>query len=305
MIDQESPATDNASPEELIARVFDDKHLNTLSLVLSAADITHRIRIVSRNHMEIYVAEALGEKAHQEIEAYTVENINWPVQFEKSPDFQPIFRAMSPLIIGSLAVIHSLAGDWQPEALWFVKGAGNSQAILRDLEVFRLVTALTLHADVVHLLGNCVLGGFLLHYFLQLTGNGIGLFAMLLTAVLANYLNLLVHGSGHVFVGFSTAVFSIIGMLCTMSFAFKTSRIVVHFFMPVMAGLALLAMLGSEGERTDLGSHLFGLLCGLVVGNFARLPFFPSLRSSFWLQTCLASAFFIAIYGSWLLAFTR
>ncbi|MDK9709218.1 MAG: rhomboid family intramembrane serine protease [Desulforhopalus sp.] len=255
--------------------------------------------------MEIYVAEALAEKAHLEIENYTVENKDWPLHFKKTPVFQPIFRAMSPLIIGCMTAIYGITGDWQPEAIWFIKGAGNSESILNDLELFRLVTALTLHADVVHLLSNGILGGFLLHYFLQLTGNGIGLAVMLLTAVLANYLNVLVHGSGHAFVGFSTAVFSIIGMLCTMSFAFKKSRIAIHLFMPIMAGLALLAMLGSEGERTDLGSHLFGLLCGLVAGNFARLPFFLSLRSSFGLQTSLGIAFFFFVYGCWLVAFSR
>jgi membrane associated rhomboid family serine protease len=115
-----------------------------------------------------------------------------------------------------------MSGDWQPEAPWFAKGAGNSTAILHHGEFFRLVTSLTLHADLVHLLGNCFLGIFLLHFFLQLTGNGLGLAAMLVTAVTANYLNVLVHGLGHMFVGFSTALFAIIGMLCTMSFAFKT-----------------------------------------------------------------------------------
>jgi uncharacterized membrane protein YobD (UPF0266 family) len=89
-----------------------------------------------------------------------------------------------------------------------------------------------------------------------------------------------------------------------MSFAFKTTRIVLHFFMPIMAGLALLALLGSEGERTDLGSHLFGLLCGLICGNFVRLPFFSSLRASFWLQTLLGAIALLVFYGCWLLAFS-
>jgi len=304
LIDRENPpASDNAS-EELIIRVTEPESLNTVSLVLAAADITHRIRIVSRKHMEIYVAASLREKALWEITAYTEENDNWPPRPKESPHFSPLFRAMSPFLIGCLAGLHGLTGDWQPQALWFVKGAGNSDAILNNSEIFRLVTALTLHADLVHLLSNCVLGVFLLHFFLQLTGNGIGLFAMLLTSVTANYLNVLVHGPGHRFVGFSTAIFSIIGMLCTMSFAFKSTRMALHFFMPIMAGLALLALLGSEGERTDLGSHLFGLLCGLIAGNFVRLPFFPALRASFWLQTLLGAITLFVFYGSWLLAFS-
>lgn len=255
--------------------------------------------------MEIFIAASLREKAYWEISTYTSENENWPPRPRENPNFSPVFRAMSPLFIGCLAGFFGLTGGWQPESLWFVKGAGNSEAILNNSELFRLVTALTLHADIVHLLSNCILGVFLLHFFLQLTGNGVGLFAMLLTSVTANYLNVLVHGSGHMFVGFSTSVFSIIGMLCTISFAFKTTRIVLHFFMPIMAGLALLALLGSEGERTDLGSHLFGLLCGLICGNVVRLPFFPSLRASFWLQTFLGAITLFVFYGSWLLAFSK
>ncbi len=304
LTDRELPSAYDNSPEELLVRVADPEYLNTFSLVLSAANITHRIHIVSRSHMEIFVAAPLREKADWEIAAYTNENENWPPQPREDPSFSPVFRAMSPLLIGCLAGLFGLTGDWQPVSLWFIKGAGNSDAILNHSEFFRLVTALTLHADLVHLLSNCVLGVFLLHYFLQLTGNGVGLFALLLTSVTANYLNVLVHGAGHMFVGFSTAVFSIIGMLCTMSFAFKTTRIVLHFFMPIMAGLALLALLGSEGERTDLGSHLFGLLCGLVCGNFVRLPCFLALRTSFWLQTVLGAITLFVFYGCWLLAFS-
>lgn len=283
-----------------------DRHtLETYSLVLAAADISHRVSLISGHHMEIYVATSLRQKALDEIHAYILENDQWPPPAPASAGFTPTFRAMSPLLIGCLVVTHGISGDWQPEAPWFAKGAGNSTAILNHDELFRLVTSLTLHADLVHLLSNCFLGIFILHFFLQLTGNGLGLAAMLATAVAANYLNVLVHGSGHMFVGFSTALFAIIGMLCTMSFAFKTSRFFLHFFMPIMAGLALLALLGSEGERTDLGSHLFGLGCGLLGGNLVRLPFFSALRASLSMQTLLGTLVFAIFYSCWLLAFSR
>ncbi|MFH0781365.1 MAG: rhomboid family intramembrane serine protease [Pseudomonadota bacterium] len=304
MIGQEKPISSENSQEELLIQVTEPEHLNTYSLVLSSANITHRIRIVSLSHLEIYVTSTQREKAWREIKAYTDENKDWPPQPQEYPISPPTFQAMSPFIIGCLVLIHGLTGDWLPESLWFVRGAGNSEAILHNSEYFRLVTALTLHADSVHLLSNCIFGFFLLHFFLQYTGNGIGLFAIVFTSVIANYLNVLAHGPGHMFVGFSTAIFSVIGMLCTMSFAFKTPRIVLHIFMPLMAGLALLAFLGSEGERTDLGSHLFGLFVGLICGNFVRLPFFSSLRASFWLQTWFGAFSLLVFYGCWLLAFS-
>jgi rhomboid protease GluP len=289
------------SSESLILQVSDPSRLNTYSLVLSAADITHRIQYISADHIEIYVAEKQQERALYELAAYDSENQNWPPTFE--PDtFAPTFRAMSSVIIGCLIFIFGLTGDWHHKSLWFQKGAGDSTAILNSFELYRLVTPLTLHADLVHLMGNCFLGGILLHFFLHLTGNGIGLFAMLVTATIANLVNVMVHGPGHLFVGFSTAIFSVIGMLCTISFAMHTKRLTLHFFMPVMSGLALLAFLGSSGERTDLGAHLFGLLCGLVSGNFVRLRLFTTLRASFLAQTLLGAFTFIFFYACWLFA---
>jgi membrane associated rhomboid family serine protease len=285
----------------MILQVSDPRLLNTYSLVLSAVGITHRIQYISEDHIEIYVASGQKERALYEIAAYDSENRNWPPSVQ--PDtFVPTFRAMSAVVIGSLIFIYGLSGDWNLHSFWFQKGAGDSSAILKNFELYRLVTPITLHADIVHLLGNCFLGGVLLHFFFHLTGNGIGLFAMLLTATIANFINVAVHGPGHLFVGFSTAIFSVIGMLCTISFAMQTKRLTLHFFMPVMSGLALLAFLGTSGERTDLGAHLFGLLCGLTSGNFVRLPIFTKLRSSFLVQTFLGTLTFAVFYTCWLLA---
>lgn len=292
-----NPSVERPS-ESLLLRTSDTAALNTYSLVLSAADITHRIHYISADHIEIYVATPLMERALYEIAAYDSENQNWPPA--RHPDtFAPTFRAMSAVVIGSLFFLYGLTGDWNLKSFWFQRGAGDSTAILNNYELYRLITPLTLHADIVHLMGNCFLGAFLLHFFFHLTGNGIGLFAVLVTATMANLINVAVHGPGHLFVGFSTAIFSVIGMLCTISFAMQTKRLTLHFFMPVMSGLALLAFLGSSGERTDLGAHLFGLLCGLIAGNFVRLPIFATLRASIVMQTILGALTFVIFYACW------
>lgn len=287
--------------ETLIAEVSNPDILNTSSLILSAADITHRI-LLTPDRMQIFVAESDRERALRELAEYALENEITPVSQRNEPSFTPTFRAMAPLVIGVLVLLYGVSGDWQPDASWFDKGAGDSRAILENFQFYRLITSLTLHADVVHVLSNGILGVFLLHFFFHLTGNGIGLTLLLLTSASANLLNVLVHGPGHLFVGFSTATFSVIGMLCTMSFIGRTSRFRLHFFMPIMAGLALLAILGSSGERTDLGAHLFGLLCGLVCGNVMRLPHFDSLRQSMILQFLLALAMAGLVLGCWLAA---
>lgn len=42
-------------------------------------------------------------------------------------------------------------------------------------------------------------------------------------------------------------------------------------FLPVAAGAALLAMLGTEGERTDYLAHVAGLCSGLILGMMEGL----------------------------------
>ncbi len=173
--------------------------------------------------------------------------MSWPEQMPAAEKYQPTFRLLSLFIVSCLGLLHLQSGTWQQQSQWFSAGAGDSSAILADGQYYRLITALTLHADGLHLLGNCLLGGFLLHYYFQILGNGIGLAGLLITATLANLLNVMAHGPGHHFVGFSTAVFSVIGILSSLNFRRHSSLGRTHLLMPLMAGTAMLAMVGSSG----------------------------------------------------------
>lgn len=291
-----------APTTQLLLKAEDREQLNACSLVLSAQDISHVIRVASQGEMAIYVDAELWPRAADEIAAYFEENRDWPQRSLPLNHPPPLFRAMGLMVSGCLALVYGLSGPWQRESLWFRLGAGDGQAILLHGELYRLITALTLHADIVHLLSNCLLGAVLLHYLLELTGNGIGLMLMLLTAACANAINVWVHGPDHHFVGFSTALFSAIGMLCTLDHGTGRRPSLRGLFMPIMAGLALLAVLGAEGERTDLGSHLFGLLCGLACGPLTRLPGYQAARASLLLQLMLSLLFFLIFALCWTFA---
>jgi membrane associated rhomboid family serine protease len=110
------------------------------------------------------------------------------------------------------------------------------------------------------------------------------------------------HGATHQFVGFSTAVFAVIGMLAVLSHQQRSKFTGSHFLIPIMAGAALLAALGSSGERTDLGAHFFGLLCGLLSGYLLSREPLHSLRHSFIFQCLCFLLFFSLLIGSWALA---
>ncbi|PHR26119.1 MAG: hypothetical protein COA36_12905 [Desulfotalea sp.] len=280
------------------------EQFNTCSLILSAAGISHRTQFVSPQLIEIFVTITDLQNAADQLEHYEEENRNWPQQHSYD-NYAPVFRAMAPIVIAALIYMYSLSGEWSTGSIWFSAGAGDSTAILLSHEYYRLVTALTLHANAAHLLGNCFLGGILLHFLLLSTGNGIGLFAVLTTATLANFINVILHGPGHLFVGFSTAVFAVIGMLCTIRFSEKTRPSHASLLMPLMAGFALLAFLGSSGEHTDLGGHLFGLVCGFFSGNIIKLKNFDKWRQSFPLQITLVFVSVIIISFCWLAALSN
>lgn len=73
--------------------------------------------------------------------------------------------------------------------------------------------------------------------------------------------------------------------------------------LPVAAGAALLAMLGTEGERTDYLAHVAGLCCGLALGMLEGLRLRRKWRAlPQWAAATLAMVIPVL---AWWRAFTR
>jgi len=297
-----SPEEPSDTPYETAVFATDDEQeALSCSLMLSSVGISPHFKQTPES-MVLSVATDDAPKAHAQLKAYLHENKNWPPKsVVPAKDFTPLLQPPTLLLIGSLALFFTVTGPWSAHSFWFSQGAGDARAILIDKEYYRLITALTLHADTVHLLGNCLFGGFIFHFFCRLTGNGLGLFSMVFTATLANYINVVLHGSNHLFVGFSTAVFAIIGMLAMISREHRRGKRYLRI-LPFMAGGALLAMIGSSGERTDLGAHFFGLFCGLAFGWILGKPPLLKLRQSMYFQTMLFILSIAAIIIAWNMA---
>jgi membrane associated rhomboid family serine protease len=104
--------------------------------------------------------------------------------------------------------------------------AGMSHAgLIQEGEWWRAVTALSLHADTVHLAGN--LGFGLVFGFLagQLLGWGRAWFGMVFAGALGNALNAFVQAPSHASVGASTAVFATLGILAAYSWTRRWTRL--------------------------------------------------------------------------------
>jgi membrane associated rhomboid family serine protease len=138
---------------------------------------------------------------------------------------------------------------------------------------WRLVTALTLHADWQHLLGNLVIGGVFISRLCRDLRSGPAWLLLLMAGALGNLVNAWLQNPAHRAVGASTAIFGAVGLLAAISMVRyrQNLRLRRRWTLPVAAALALLAMLGAGGENTDIGAHLFGFLFGLPLGLGAEL----------------------------------
>ena len=150
---------------------------------------------------------------------------------------------------------------------WWSAGAARAGPIVGG-EYWRTITALGLHADLGHLAGNLFAGSVFGILLAQFLGPGLAWFAILLAAALGNAANALLQPAEHNAVGASTAVFAALGLLSALMWRRQATRWArgLRRWLPLAAGVTLLAYLGIGGERTDVGAHVAGFVAGVVFG---------------------------------------
>ena len=199
------------------------------------------------------------------------------------------------------AVIIAVYAASGPRAGWgdaFRAGSAVAERIVTG-EWWRAVTALTLHADAAHLLGNAFIGLVFTTAVCRFLGPGLGAALVLATGVVGNLLAAIVRRTASSSVGASTAIFGTVGILCGRAIIRAARRRTAgrRPWVPLAAGLALLALLGTS-ERADLLAHFTGFVVGLPLGAMTagmRRPGRP-------VQALLASVSALLVAGSWLLA---
>ncbi|MFC1844031.1 rhomboid family intramembrane serine protease [Thermodesulfobacteriota bacterium] len=275
------------------------------SLVLRAVNIPSTVEF-ERHSWVIKVPMVHEKKALKEIAAYMEENSDWPLSPPKKKVQLPVLTKSQPptiLMMGALVILYVITGPWNDGSNWFSQGAVSGIQILEHGQWWRLITGLTLHADVVHLFGNVITGGILIHFLCRILGHGLGWFLIIASGTMGNFINILLHGNTHNSVGFSTAIFGTIGILSGYQAVNKRSAALKEILLPLAAGAGLLAFLGTGGARTDLGAHFFGLLAGGILG--ALLIFLPPQRiliNKLTLQTNLFIGSLASVIFCWWLA---
>ncbi|MFH0724780.1 MAG: rhomboid family intramembrane serine protease [Pseudomonadota bacterium] len=242
------------------------KQLNLLILILSASNLPYAV-VKSDDGWSLWVKDAHLEKATQKIEAY----------FRENPEIPPDINAPLPpplpttTGIGAAALllsIHAAVAYYYAREAVFASFGASADRIINGGEVYRAVTALMLHDGPVHLMGNMAGIALFGTAVCAITGAGPGWLMILLSGILGNLANAVFYQTAHLSVGASTAIFGAIGILTAIRLRQKTGGAgwKKRAWLPLAAGLALLAALGTEGEHTDIMAHLFGLLSGLIIG---------------------------------------
>jgi rhomboid protease GluP len=288
---------DGAEQWVAIVEGLDEARANELALVLIARGIAHQ-RQRAPAGIEIWVPVASASAAATELGQYRRENsrrVGARPLDHVAGSAPAVLAYVGALLAVFVAGHESLFGrDWY--------GAGLLQAsAVGSAELWRTITALTLHVEPDHLTGNLAFGAFFGWFVGRYFGAGVGWLAVLASGAAANTLGAWFAAADHRSLGASTAVFAAVGMLTAYTWRRGYWRATPWRarIAPVVAGLGLLAFTGTAGENTDLGAHLLGFAAGFACGlGFARWWTPAALRSAR-LQSVCAAAAVIAVVAAW------
>ena len=253
----------------------------------------------TRDGFVLSVPEEEVDRALVGLSAYERENPRELRDRDESAEPPNLIAGAS--IAGILLLFFFITVILHPTVRWFERGSADADRILLG-ELWRTVTALSLHANLAHVVSNAIAITLFLGALSSILGLGVGSALVLLTGAGGNFANALVHGSAHVSVGASTSVFGALGLLGGLGLARRGRRKVPRprAWVPLAAALALLGILGTGGARVDVLAHFFGFLFGGVLGLlFAFVAPSPPERLVQW--GCGSAAFAVIIF-CWLVA---
>ena len=272
-----------------------------LGLVLDAKGMAYE-RLEASGAWALMVAPALVDAALDELTRYAAERAvrrEAPAPFIAFAGGAGGAAAYAFILIGIAycAGIQLFGIDWY--------SAGALEARSGPGEWWRAVTALTLHVDQEHLLGNLLFGMGVGVLAGRMFGPGLAWLGILASGAAGNYLDMLMSPSWHSAVGASTAVFAALGLLAGFGWGERRNlrERRLYRWAPLFAGICLLALLGAgEGrEHVDVLGHLLGFAAGTSMGWIFARARLPRNRGHA-LQVAAGSLAVSLLGAAWLLA---
>ena len=214
----------------------------------------------------LLVAEADTPAAAVQLRRYDLENPPRRRLPEPDPSHRHAWAGVAGyvlvlLAVGYLAGLHAFGIDW-------ITAGGLVGSEVRSGELWRVVTALTLHFDVAHLVANLGFGAVFGLFAARALGPGVAGATVLVAAAAANGINAMVQPDGALSAGASTAVFATLGLLAGYEWRRRAAAPERRAWRwaPLVAGVFLLAFTGAGGENTDVVAHVAGFATGAVAG---------------------------------------
>lgn len=276
----------------------DHKLADDWALVLVTQGLSPSIRI-SHEGVILSVPDDEVDRALAGLSAYENENPS-PEQEQENTSAESPNVIPGLLVAGALVVSHLITVRW-PHIAWFDLGRADAGRILSG-ELWRIVTALTLHADLGHLLSNAVAAAIFVTILSSMVGAGLSVVLFIVAGAGGNLANASLQGPGHLAIGSSTAIFGIIGAIGGFGIMRRQqgSGKPRRAWLPIAAAIALLAMLGTGTGRVDVLAHFFGFLFGAVAGVIVAFTLPP--RASPKIQWLCGTAGIILLLSCWTLA---
>jgi len=261
-------ASDDPLARTWIRRDPDRLALERASLVLTATGIDHGIEADGFEWC-LWVAPDVATRANAELDKYSEEN---------RPRLAPRPRVVT-IDSGWVGVVGFLLVIWMLPSLevyrtfgwnWRTIGEMNAGLVIGG-QWWRTITALTLHADMGHLMGNSLFGALFGLFVGRHLGSGLGWLLVLVCGALGNGMDALLQASDFRSIGASTATFAAIGIVGAFVWRRGYYRAIDwrRSLAPIFAAVAMLAFTGLSGENTDVLAHVMGFAAGLCSGLIA------------------------------------
>lgn len=260
---------------------------------------------------EVQVEAAVREHALHQLWMYEQERASRPPPPpEPLPPAAGGWRGSLAYVVVLLLVPFVFAQDWFAANPYDV--GVMDPARIRAGEWWRVLTALTLHWDATHLMGNLGAGALLGISAAQVWGSARAWLLIVSAAAIANLAEALLDLGGYVSAGASTAVFAALGLVAAHAWRSRGARTrTLRDWVPLIAGIALLGMFGAGAQDpaapapvtdpTNVLSHALGFAVGAVLGAAMAATRGERLINAIpqWLA---ALATFAAVLAAWALA---
>jgi membrane associated rhomboid family serine protease len=175
-------------------------------------------------------------------------------------------------MVAVLSIFYIITGAYRYSNPFFLHGSMNCYDVVHG-EWWRTITALFLHNDVMHLVGNIA---FLFLFSIPINnrfGPGVTCFMIFLSGILGNIGTTFIRLIDHNYIvsfGASTAVFGALGILTGIGVMISIKHLSRRYvFYGIFSGFVLLGMTG-VGPKSDVLAHCMGFLFGILLGVYSH-----------------------------------